>query len=82
MPLSRMFVAFLAAVLSALAQPPVPVPNIAAAHIHLNSADPDVAIQFWNDTIGTSTSNVGSYIGVSTLGVNGGTELRLPESVQ
>jgi len=69
MPLSRMFVAFLAAVLSALAQPPVPVPNIAAAHIHLNSADPDVAIQFWNDTIGTSTSNVGSYIGVSTLGV-------------
>lgn len=65
-----MFVASLAAVLSALAQPPFPgAPNLAAAHIHLNSADPDVAIKFWNDVIGTSTSNIGSYNGVSTLGV-------------
>lgn len=61
-----MFVAWLAAALSALAQSPsLSTPNIAAAHIHLNSADPDVAITFWNDVIGTSSSGNG----VTTLGV-------------
>jgi catechol-2,3-dioxygenase len=70
MLLSRIFAASQAAVLSALAQPPFPgVPNIAAAHIHLNSADPDVAITFWTDAIGTSSSSVGSFKGVSTIGV-------------
>lgn len=67
MPLSRLFVASLAAVVSALAQPGAP--NIAAAHIHLNAADPDAAIAFWNDVIGTSNSTIGSYKGVDTLGV-------------
>jgi catechol 2,3-dioxygenase-like lactoylglutathione lyase family enzyme len=67
MPLSRRIAACLAAALSALAQPPSPgAPSIAAAHIHLNSSDPDVAIAFWNDVIGTSSSGNG----VSTLGVN------------
>ena len=66
MPLSRLIAACLVAALSALAQPPSPgAPNIAAAHIHLNSSDPDVAITFWNDVIGTSSSGNG----VSTLGL-------------
>jgi len=64
-----MFVASLAAVFSAIAQPPPGALNIAAAHIHLNSADPDAAIKFWDDVIGTSSSKIGSYNGVSTLGV-------------
>jgi predicted enzyme related to lactoylglutathione lyase len=68
MPLPRIFVVSLAVILSALAQPAFPQ-NIAGAHIHLNSADPDAAIKFWNDVIGTSTSKIGSYDGVSTLGV-------------
>ena len=66
MPLSRLIAACLVAALSALAQPPsLGAPNIAAAHIHLNSSDPDVAITFWNDVIGTSSSGNG----VSTLGL-------------
>jgi len=70
MPLSRLFAASLAAVLSALAQSPSPgAPNITGAHIHLNSADPDVAIAFWTDVIGTSSSGIGSFSGVGTLGV-------------
>jgi catechol 2,3-dioxygenase-like lactoylglutathione lyase family enzyme len=67
MPLSRMFAVALFAALSAFAQPPFPeVPNLVAAHIHLNSADPDVAIAFWTDAIGMSS---GSFNSVSTLGV-------------
>jgi len=70
MPLSRMFAAYLVAALSALAQPPVPgAPSIAAGHIHLNAADPDVAIAFWTDAMGASSSSIGSFKGVSTLGV-------------
>src|ERR1051325_7327307 len=68
MLLSRMFAAFLVAVVAALPQPPGPS-NIAAAHIHLNSADPDAAIAFWSDVIGTSSSDIGSFKGASTLGV-------------
>src|SRR3954471_9357514 len=78
MPLSRMFAASLVAALSAFGQRPFTgAPNIAAAHIHLNSADPDVAIAFWTDVIGTSASRIGSVNGVSTLGV---TILRNPKS--
>ena len=66
MLLSRPIAACLVAALSAVAQPPAPGgPNIAAAHIHLNSSDPDAAIAFWNDVIGTSSSGNG----VSTLGL-------------
>ena len=70
MPLSRMFAACLAAVLSAFAQAAsTGAPNIAAAHIHLNSADPDVAVTFWTDVLGASSSRMESFHGVSTPGV-------------
>jgi len=67
MTLLRILAISLAAVLSALAQPGAP--NITAAHIHLNSADPDVAVKFWTEAIGTSSSSMGSLNVVSTLGV-------------
>src|SRR5262245_13188926 len=70
MPSSRMFAVFLAAALAAFGQPPSPVaPNIVAAHIHLNSADPKLAVAFWMDVIGTSSYHLRSFNGVSTLGV-------------
>jgi catechol 2,3-dioxygenase-like lactoylglutathione lyase family enzyme len=70
MPLSRIFAASLVAAVSAFGQPPFSgAPNIAAAHIHLNSADPGVAIAFWTDVIMASSSRIGSFDGVSTLGV-------------
>jgi catechol 2,3-dioxygenase-like lactoylglutathione lyase family enzyme len=70
MLLPRIFAVALVAALSAFAQPPSPgVPIIGAAHIHLNSADPNAAIAFWTDTIGMSSSSAGSFSSVSTLGV-------------
>ena len=61
--------AFLIATPGAMAQPPGRGPrNISAGHIYLNSADPDAAIAFWKDMIGTGTFNFGSLNGVSTLG--------------
>jgi catechol 2,3-dioxygenase-like lactoylglutathione lyase family enzyme len=70
MQVSRAFAACLIAVLPSVAQPPPQNQRrIALGHIHLNSADPDAAIAFWKDVIGTSTYNHGSLNGVSTLGV-------------
>src|SRR5258708_16454498 len=70
MLMSRMFAASVVAALSAFAQPASQgAPNIAAAHILLNSAHPDAAMAFWTSAIGTSTSSTGSFKGVSTLGV-------------
>lgn len=65
----RLLAACLIATLPALAQPPARnASSITAAHIHLNSADPDAAIAFWLETIGTSTSNRESLNGVSMMG--------------
>jgi catechol 2,3-dioxygenase-like lactoylglutathione lyase family enzyme len=70
MPLSRIFAAFLIVALAAVAQSPSQGSrNIAAGHIHLNSADPGAAIAFWKDIIGTLPSSYESLSGVSTLGV-------------
>ena len=66
----RTFAAFVIATVSANAQPPSPgARSVAAGHIHLNSADPDAAIAFWKDVIGTATYTNQSLTGVSTLGV-------------
>ena len=54
---------------SAMAQPPGGGRAVTAGHIHVNSADPDAAIAFWCDVMGTSTYSLGSLRGVSTLGV-------------
>ncbi len=69
MPLSRTFAALVIATVSVVAQPPAPGRGLAAGHIHLNSADPDAAIAFWKDVIGTATYTNQSMTGVSTLGV-------------
>ena len=67
MQLSRTFAISLLTALSAFAQSSSPgVPNIVAAHIHLNSADPGAAITFWTEVIGMSSGSLNS---VSTLGV-------------
>src|SRR5690242_14400184 len=61
-------VCFLTA-LSAIAQPPGGGRGVTAGHIHVNSANPDAAIAFWCDVLGTSTYSLGPLRGVSTLGV-------------
>jgi catechol 2,3-dioxygenase-like lactoylglutathione lyase family enzyme len=69
MPLSRILAACLLAVVPAGAQ--LASPNgqgVAFGHLHLNAADPDVAIAFWTDIIGASSYNHESLKGVSMLG--------------
>jgi catechol 2,3-dioxygenase-like lactoylglutathione lyase family enzyme len=69
MPLLRIFAACLIAAVPVAAQPALQNPrNVAFGHIHLNSADPDAAIAFWKDIIGTSTYNRESQHGVSMQG--------------
>jgi catechol 2,3-dioxygenase-like lactoylglutathione lyase family enzyme len=68
MPLRRVLVACLLAVLPALAQPSGP-PPVTAGHIHLNSADPDAAIAFWKDVLGAPTVSVDSEKGIGMSGV-------------
>ena len=69
MSLLRLFALSAIAVIPMMAQPfSRNGPNITLAHIDVNSADPDAAIAFWKDVIGTSTYNRGSINGVSTLG--------------
>ncbi len=60
---------YLFAAFSATAQPPARGPrNVTAAHIHLNSADPEAAIAFWKNAIGMVSYSYESLNGVSTLG--------------
>lgn len=66
MQMFRVFTAFLIASVVALAQGPR---SITLAYIQLNSANPDVAVAFWKDIIGTTTFSRGSLNGVSTLGI-------------
>jgi catechol-2,3-dioxygenase len=64
-------IAFLIGALAAVAaaQPPSRGSRfITAGHIHLNSADPDAAITFWKDIIGTASYKFESLNGVSTIG--------------
>jgi catechol 2,3-dioxygenase-like lactoylglutathione lyase family enzyme len=69
MSLFRIFAVYLIAAGLAVAQPfPQNPRSVALAHIHLNSADPDAAIAFWKDVIGTSTYSRESVNGVSMLG--------------
>lgn len=42
--------------------------GVALTHIHVNSADPEAAIRFWTDVLGTSTYTQGEQHGVSMLG--------------
>lgn len=65
MPLFRIFAACLILAMPAVAQQN---PGLALTHIHLNSADPDAAIAFWKDTLGTSTYARDSLNGVSMPG--------------
>jgi catechol 2,3-dioxygenase-like lactoylglutathione lyase family enzyme len=55
--------------LSAMAQTPRGGRGVTVGHIHVNSADPDAAIAFWCDVMGTARYSLGSLRGVSTLGV-------------
>jgi catechol 2,3-dioxygenase-like lactoylglutathione lyase family enzyme len=69
MSLSRLFAVSAIAAMPVLAQPfPQNGRGITLSHIGVNSADPDAAIAFWKDVIGTSTYSRGSLNGVSTLG--------------
>lgn len=66
---SRTIAAFLIAAAPAMAQPvPKNGRTVTLAHIELNSADPDSAIAFWTDIIGTSTHSSGSLNGVGMIG--------------
>jgi catechol 2,3-dioxygenase-like lactoylglutathione lyase family enzyme len=67
MPLLRIVVVWLLAILPAIAQRGVP--NVTFGHIHINSADPDKTIVFWTDIIGLSTWSRDTLKGVSTVGV-------------
>jgi catechol 2,3-dioxygenase-like lactoylglutathione lyase family enzyme len=67
MPLLRIVAVWVLATLPAVAQRGGP--NVTFGHIHINSADPDKAIAFWTDIIGSSTWSRDSLKGVSTLGV-------------
>jgi catechol 2,3-dioxygenase-like lactoylglutathione lyase family enzyme len=60
-------VCFLTA-LSAMAQTSGGGRAVTLGHIHVNSADPDAAIAFWCDVMGTASYSLGSLRGVSTLG--------------
>jgi catechol 2,3-dioxygenase-like lactoylglutathione lyase family enzyme len=69
MQLFRLFAACLIVAVPAPAQPLSQSPrSVTLAHIDLNSADPDAAIAFWKDVIGTSTYSRESLNGVGMIG--------------
>src|SRR5580698_2110746 len=69
MPLFRIFAGCMLLALPAIAQSPSANGRaVEFGHIHLNSADPDSAIAFWQDVIGAAPYSHATLRGVSMIG--------------